>query len=210
METLETPRWEGPAATATGPEGNFGLQLPRSEIFLSNLFTFRPADAASSRQAAASNAEKGPVLEKSVVQEAVLRNCRNGAKIQAGDEKTPEGIAHREGIRKQLDGMVAAAGFQKEGVSAIELWGERLPHFGWTYNVFIGQSNISIHTYPEPGAVTVSVNVCASEMQKIDGGGHDSILTLFHSLRGFFGSNEFYDPRDRDHAGRGGMISKPP
>ena len=207
MATLETPRFEGPATRVAGPEGNFGIQLPRSEIFLSNLFRFKSVDTEPVRLASATGAEDAPILEKSVVQEAVLRNCRNETGIQAGEEKTPEGIAHREEIRKHLDELVAAAGFNIEGQSAIELWGQRLPHFGWTYNVFIGQSNISIHTYPEPKAVTVSVNVCASEMSKIDEGGRDSILVLFERMHSFCGSNAFYDPANKEHAGRQGELS---
>ena len=194
MSTLETPRSadraaEKPATRSAHPGSRFIKALVAEPHLVAKV-------------------EKAPDLDKAIFQESILRKCRNQDRIQAGEEHTPEGIAHREAIRQAIDAFVIEAGFTIEEPSRIKLWGERLPEFGWTYNVFIGQSNIDIHTYSQAGTVAVGIAVCSSEMQKMEShDGKDSILHLFDNLQSLFGADVFYDPSNPEHAGRENELS---
>ncbi len=143
----------------------------------------------------ADNPEEPPTLEKGILQKATLRGCEDKARMEARDH------AHQDKMRAELDALVDKAGFKRETESVMGLYADRKPEYGYTYVVCIGQSNVAIHTYPQRGTVTVTVDVCSGEMQKIEKDGEDMIQRFFDLTQQFYQARRFRTPEDTEEEG---------
>lgn len=170
--TLETPRREGPAATAAGPEGNFGLQHFHHEDFFNALgvMPLRTASVVTPELAPAEPEwEPAPGEKYSASQFGAFYDCANVDLMKTGevimDTLTvidEDGTSHEreqprspraEAVREKLDGFVQEAGLTFIS-SHVDLYrnqatGRYEPDDGFTYVACIGESAITMHFWPE-------------------------------------------------------------
>ena len=98
--------------------------------------------------------------QREVAVRFVLYGCRNNERLQVGGRWLAGWFFIRQ-RRMQLDWILMKAGFSLFG-SLIQRFSSKADD-GYTYVGVIGQSAITIHTYPELGTATVYVVTCPGE-----------------------------------------------
>lgn len=92
---------------------------------------------------------------ESVVQPVLFKGCRNIPRMESGDE------AHQQETKEMLDRMIRNAGFDLKSSTFYAFPGS--PAHGFTYSAIIGESAITIHSWPEEGKVDGTVHICGGE-----------------------------------------------